>query len=204
MKWMVNDLTTGSLITSVLGLVLLIFPKLTNKLIVLGIGLVLLCYGIYRIVRYMTAGLRAFSEYDLSYGLIAAAGGVIMLIYSAVVISILPFLFGLLLIVGGAVSVQTAFDMKRFGRENWIMHLIFGIAFLIVGAVSIRNPFKAAEVLTRFVGGSLLVEGLYLTSVSVSKDEMRRSGAYRSGRFGGLDPEDPNIIDEEDVKARGE
>jgi len=101
-------------------------------------------------------------DYDLSVGLVCAVMGLFMLLYSKVVIGILPFVFGLFLIFGGARSIQTAFDIKRFRGSNWSVHLIVGIAFVIVGVIAIRDPFSAAATLTRFVGLSMLVQGIYM------------------------------------------
>ena len=163
MKDLLKDVSVSSILTALIGLVLLVMPKLTNKIIVYGIGIVLLVYGAGRILRYIgrDAG-RAMMDYDLSVGLVCAVMGLFMLLYSKVVIGILPFVFGLFLIFGGARSIQTAFDIKRFRGSNWSVHLIVGIAFVIVGVIAIRDPFSAAATLTRFVGLSMLVQGIYM------------------------------------------
>lgn len=53
MKKFANGLPVGALITAILGLILLIFPTITNKVLVYGIGIVLIVYGAYRIFRYL-------------------------------------------------------------------------------------------------------------------------------------------------------
>lgn len=162
MKEFLKNVSVASVLTAIAGLVLLIMPTLTDRIIVNGLGIVLLVYGAFRVIRYMRReATEAMIEHDLSIGLICVVTGLFMLIYSDVVIGILPFLYGLFLIFGGARSIQTAFDVKRFKGTNWTVHLFIGIAFGVVGIIAIRNPFGTAIVLTRFIGVGLLVLGIY-------------------------------------------
>ena len=54
MKKLLNNVSVSSILVALVGLVLLLMPSLTNKIIVYGIGIVLLIYGIGRILRYVT------------------------------------------------------------------------------------------------------------------------------------------------------
>lgn len=190
MKKLLNDVSVSSVLIALVGLVLLLMPSLTNKLIVYGIGIVLLVYGAGRIFRYMKRDASAaMTDHDLSIGLICGVTGLFMLFYSSVVISILPFLFGLFLIFGGARSVQTAFDVRRFRGTHWNIHLFVGIVFAIVGIAAIRDPFSTAQTLTRFVGAGLLILGIYRFLTNRKVKELRSN--YMS---------EPDIIDQDDVK----
>ena len=185
-----KEVSVSSILIAVVGLVLLIMPNLTNRIIVYGIGAVLVVYGIGRIFRYIRRSADyGVMEHDLSVGLVCVVSGLFMILYSPVVISVLPFLFGLALIFGGAMSVQTAFDVRRFHGARWTMHLVIGIAFVLAGVEAIRNPFGAASLLTRFVGLCFLLLGIYTYIENKKVTELRR--AFR---------ESPDIIDEEDIK----
>lgn len=187
MKKFENGLSVGAIIMAVLGIILLIFPTLTNKVIVMGIGTALIVYGIYRVIRYLRREVTvAVTQQDIFVGLISVVTGIFMLTYSKVVISILPFLFGLILIFGGAMSVQSAFDMKRFGSLRWSYNLFVGIAFAVVGVIALKDPFASAALLTRFVGAGLLIEGIYMAAAGVTIEKLRKD-------FMG----DDNIIDQQ-------
>ncbi|MCI6766781.1 HdeD family acid-resistance protein [Porcincola intestinalis] len=176
MKKLENGLSVGSIIMAVLGLILLIFPSITNKVIVFVIGIALIIYGAYRVIRYLRREITvAVTEHDISVGLICIVTGLFMLAYSRVVIGILPFLFGLSLIFGGAISIQSSFDMKRFGSMRWMYNLLTGIAFAAVGVVALKNPFASAAVLTRFVGAMMLVEGIYMCAAGVAIERLRKA-----------------------------
>ena len=190
MKKLTGNTTVSGILIAIVGLVLLLMPSLTNRIIVIGLAVALLLYGIYRIIRYATTrdAAAAMNGHDLAIGLICAVIGLLMLLYSSVVISILPFLFGLLLLYGAARSIQTAFDVRRFHGLYWALHLIIGIVFVIAGIAVIRDPFGTAQVLTRFVGICLLVLGIYQFVSNRKVSQLRTE--YRS---------ENDVIDQEEV-----
>ena len=121
MRDVLKDASVSSILIAIVGLVLLLMPSLTNRIIVYGIGGVLAVYGIGRIFRYIRRSADAGSlEHDLSAGLVCVVSGLFMILYCPVVISVLPFLFGLALIFGGAMSIQGAFDVRRFHGDRGI------------------------------------------------------------------------------------
>lgn len=190
MDKLLKDMSVSSVLISVIGVVLLIMPNLTNRLIVFGIGTVLVVYGIFRVFRYVRReASAAMFDHDLSAGLISAVSGLFMLVYSNVVIGILPFILGLFLIFGGALTIQTAFDVRRFHGTRWNLHLIAGLLFVFFGMTAIRNPFGTAGAMTRFAGACMLVLGIYMFTANRKVNDLRR-------RF----MSDTDIIDEEDIK----
>lgn len=190
MKKLLNDVSVSSILVALFGLILLLMPSLTNKLVVYGIGILLLVYGTCRIFRYMKRDAAAgMTDHDLFIGLVCVVTGLFMLLHSTVIIKILPFLFGLFLIFGAARSIQTAFDIRRFHGFHWGLHLLVGIFFAIAGIRAIRNPFGTAKVLTRFVGGILLILGIYLFLANRKVQDLRSK--YMS---------EPDIIDQDSVR----
>ena len=185
-----KEVSISSILIAIVGLVLLIMPNLTNRIIVYGIGAVLVIYGVGRVFRYIRRNADdGMMEHDLSIGLVCIVSGLFMILYCPVVISVLPFLFGLALIFGGAMSIQGAFDVRRFHGDRWTMHLLIGIAFVCAGIAAIRNPFGTASLLTRFVGLCFLILGIYTYMENKKVTELRR-------QFQGSS----DIIDEEDIK----
>ena len=53
MRDVLKDASVSSILIAIVGLVLLLMPSLTNRIIVYGIGGVLAVYGIGRIFRYI-------------------------------------------------------------------------------------------------------------------------------------------------------
>ena len=73
---------------------------------------------------------------------------------------LLPFVWGVALLVGGFGKVQMAADLKRIGDRFWWYALIAALLSFVLGALAITRPVFIAAVLTQFVGASLLVEGV--------------------------------------------
>ena len=172
MKKILNEYAYSSLAGVVLGLVLLIWPSLSGKLLCYGLALAFLAYGIYRIVCYFIRdAVLTMLRRDLAVGLIAIAVGVFIFARPELLVSLLPVLFGLLLVVGAMSEVQTAFDMKRMEDGRWYFSLIAAAVLAGLGLVSLANPFSTALVLMRFTGAALAVEGIceFVFSILLTK-----------------------------------
>ena len=77
-------------------------------------GAALAIYGVYRISSYfMRDAVTAMLRRDLSMGLALLAGAVFFLFWPNLIISLLPVLFGLLLLLGATREAQGAFDLMR-------------------------------------------------------------------------------------------
>ncbi len=190
MEKVLKDVSVSSVLTALLGLVLLLVPGLTNRIIVYGLGAVLVVYGIGRILRYVRRDdYLGMVEHDLGIGLACMIIGLFMIFYCNAVISILPFVFGLALLLGGASMIQSAFDIRRFHGNRWAVSLAAGILFLIAGMEMIRNPFSTASALTRFAGFCFLVMGIYAFIENRKVTQLRRE-------FRGSD----DIIDMDDIR----
>ncbi len=192
MKKLEKNIPVSGLITAIAGLIMAIMPNLTNLILVRGIGIALLINGIFRVIHYMRGkSMAAMLDNEMSIGLMSLVAGIILLAYPDLVISILPFLFGLYLIFGGTISIQNALDVYRLRKSSmWIFHLIVGIALIILGIVVISQPFSAAGVMTRFVGICILAEGIYMFIASLRVGKLRK------------DVINKNIIDSDDYTVR--
>ena len=190
MRKLLNDVSASSIMVAVFGLILLLMPSLANRLIVYGIGIALLVYGAVRVFRYRQRDpAYGMAGHDLFIGLVCVVSGLFMLLFSSIVISILPFILGVFLIFGAVRSIQTAFDVRRFHGLHWSIHLLFGIFFAVAGIQAIRNPFGTAKMLTRFAGAGLLLLGLYMFLANQKVNSLRSQ--YMSG---------PDIIDQDSIR----
>ena len=76
MRDVLKDASVSSILIAIVGLVLLLMPSLTNRIIVYGIGGVLAVYGIGRIFRYVRRSAAVGSmEHDLSAGIVDPVEG---------------------------------------------------------------------------------------------------------------------------------
>ena len=76
-----------------------------------------------------------------------------------IVISLIPFILGVLVLCSGCSKLQDAIDLKRLGYGSWLGLLIVAAINIILGVVLIYNPFKAAILLFRVLGVVLILSG---------------------------------------------
>lgn len=144
-----------------LGAVLLIFPETTAKTLGYSIGVILILAGALSMIMYLLRDAHQnYYHNDFVSGLIGIALGVIVLYKVNLIISLVPFILGLLVLISACSKLQNAIDMKRMGYGNWIVMLILTAVNAVLGIVLICNPFQAATVLFQVLGAGLIFSGI--------------------------------------------
>lgn len=144
-----------------LGLVLLIWPNMAVSVILNAIGIFCIVLGTIDVIRYFLLDERAaIVSNDLAIGLSWIACGVLVIALKGLLISILPFFFGLVVLIGGLVKVQGALCFKRMRAARWYVELICSVVSIVLGVLILLNPFSTGLLLMRFIGGALVLEGI--------------------------------------------
>ncbi len=155
-----SDFALISLFYVALGVILLGWPELSSRIICCAFGGVLALAGLLRAARYFLRDrYETMMRRDLSVGLILMAAGGFLILRMDAVISLLPFVFGLMLLGGCAGKLQTAVDLRRVGSGMWLASLLMAAVSLALGIVLLCQPFESAMVLTRFIGVAITLEG---------------------------------------------
>lgn len=156
---------TNSLITallySVLGLVLLVWPKLSTDVLCTALGLVLLVCGIVDVVIFLAnrdGSLYAASH--LTVGVILAAVGIWILLKPDLIAVIIPRIIGILICIHGISNIGDALTLQHNGYDKWATALVLGILTLALGAVLVYDPFDTFALVVRIIGVFLLFDGL--------------------------------------------
>ena len=145
---------TAILFYLICGLLLLLMPNLALSIANVALAILLCAVGVRSIVSYLRGSIL-----DGVMGLQLAAG-LVALFNPLFLAELLPFVWGVALLVGGFGKVQMAADLKRIGDRFWWYALIAALLSFVLGALAITRPVFIAAVLTQFVGASLLVEGV--------------------------------------------
>ena len=159
-----QDLPKGGTLTRilwflVLGVTLTFFPGLSaNVLCYIGGGL-LMVYGIYKILAYFRTQV-VLAERLFSTGLIALAGGLIIVLMPRSLIDVVPLLIGFALIACGILQLEVALGLSRMGYPRWYLSLTGAALMLVLGVVILVNPFSSSLLLLRFIGISMLLEAV--------------------------------------------
>lgn len=155
------------------GLVLVIFPSQTLSAICYVLGGIAIAMGVVRTVRYFKLDhtYPYIFQSDLMVGLIAIALGIFMISQPKAVLSLLPFLFGLLLIGCGIGNILRAVDAKKAQFAQWSLLLALAIVSIVLGGVILFNPFAVMETVVIFIGAGLIYQGVtdLITTLVVKK-----------------------------------
>ncbi len=145
----------------VLGVVLLIWPTTSVRMICYGLGLAMVVLGFtYGIIYFTKENLNSFLQMDLVIGIICLAFGVFILLNPTFLASVLPFAMGIILLLGAVVKLQSAFNMKRLNFRRWYIVLIFALVIVALGIVLLCNPFAQEHYMILYIGICLILDGM--------------------------------------------
>lgn len=148
-----------ALITIITGIVLLLVPELSGKVLGIIVGIIFLIEGINSIYKYFHREGAKLYNLNLVFGVIYAVLGVVIILVPSSVVEFITVCLGIYMIVNGASKVNYALWLKRGNEDSWLITLATGILVAIVGVLVIFNPF-ASLTLTKLAGASLIITGI--------------------------------------------
>lgn len=162
---MLKELKWEAILTGVLyillGIVALVVPETMQKTLGYVIGIVLIVAGLISIICYLLRDAKEnYYHNEFVFGLVGMVLGAAVLYKVEVIISLIPFILGILVLFSGCSKLQDAIDLKRLGYGSWIGMLVVAVINIILGIVLICNPFQAAIVLFRVLGVGLIISGV--------------------------------------------
>ena len=158
-----------SLVFCAAGIACIANPGLSAAVIGRVLGAAMILFGAVKLVGYFSRDLyRLAFQYDLGFGLLLIALGVLVLIRPAGVLDFLFTALGIVVLTDGLYKVQIAVDAKRFGIPAWWLTLALAVAAGAVGLALVFRPWDSARLLTILLGAALLAEGILNLCVSVS------------------------------------
>ena len=145
----------------VLGVVLLVWPGTSVKMICYGLGFAMVVLGItYGIIYFTKDNLQGFLQMDLVIGIVCLACGVFILLNPPFLATVLPFAMGIILLLGAVVKIQSSWNMRRLKFKKWYLVLICALVIIALGIVLLCNPFKEEKFMILYIGACLILDGL--------------------------------------------
>lgn len=142
----------------ILGVMMLIWPKISAVAVCCVLGVVCIGTGIYEIVRYFKLGfVGLFFQYDLAVGIFSILAGILLFIHPLGAAAFLPIVAGIYIVMGSIFDIQISAEMRRIGIGNWVLSLVLGIIGVIFAFFLILNPFEGITALMVYVGISLII-----------------------------------------------
>lgn len=158
-----------SLVLCVVGIILFMVPELPLDTVYYLLGILLIAYGIIRIIGYCSKDLyRLAFQFDLAFGILMILFGIMMIFQKNEMEKMLYISFGILILTDSLFKLQIAIDTKRFGMKRWVVVLILGIVSSIFGMLLLIRPIREAEAELICFGLALFFEGIMSLGVAIS------------------------------------
>ena len=127
---MLKELKWEAILTGVLyillGIVALVIPETMQKTLGYLIGIVLIVAGLVSIICYLLRDAREnYYHNEFVFGILGIVLGAVVLYKVEIVISLIPFILGVLVLCSGCSKLQDAIDLKRlgYGRGGGVLFL---------------------------------------------------------------------------------
>ena len=158
-----------SIVFCVVGVLFIALPARSAVMIGRVLGAAMAAFGVVKLVGYFSKDLyRLAFQYDLEFGILLIALGVLVLLRPAEVRDFLLTALGIAVLTDGLYKVQIAVDAKRFGVSAWWLTLVLAVAAGTVGLALVFRPWDSARLLTILLGAALVAEGILNLCVAIS------------------------------------
>lgn len=158
-----------SIVFCVVGVLFIALPARSAVMIGRVLGAAMAAFGAVKLVGYFSRDLyRLAFQYDLEFGILLIALGVIVLLRTNGVMDFICIAAGVSILADGLFKIQIAIDARRFGIRDWWLILILAVVTGGVGLLLVFRPWESVQVLTALLGAALLAEGVLNLCVALS------------------------------------
>ena len=158
-----------SIVFCVVGVLFIALPARSAVMIGRVLGAAMAAFGAVKLVGYFSRDLyRLAFQYDLEFGILLIALGVIVLLRTNGVMDFICIAAGVSILADGLFKIQIAIDARRFGIRDWWLILLLAVVTCGVGLLLVFRPWESVQVLTVLLGAALLAEGVLNLCVALS------------------------------------
>lgn len=190
-----------SIINFAVGVILVKYPGESLRTLCFAFGFVTLALGLVGLGSYLfnrNKGLLA--GLGLAFGIVMTAISVVLIITPDLVVSIVPFLVGLVILFQAIGKMQQALELRDVKYDKWWSMLLVGILMLALGALIVFNPFDSAAVLVRVIGIVFIVNGILGAGGTIfTKRQVKKYGPAAAAK----DTETGEVLETEVIDADG-
>lgn len=149
-----------SIISILFGIILLIFPNITSRVICYCIALMILLGGFVDLVRYFSDDFFTRNSYDIITGIVKCLIAILIAVKVDWMIAMIPFVVGIFVLIESILDIGRSIQLKEWNDRYWIADLLLSVLLLIAGIVLLVNPFDVAMFSVMFIGGCFVYEGI--------------------------------------------
>lgn len=143
------------------GVTLLLNPEGLTRAVCYTVGIIFMAAGIVQLIIYFMSNVEKNMQSNrFIVGIILIAIGIFFIAGYRLIMSIIPFVMGILILFNGVMKLQTALDAMKMKANRWGFLLVIAIITIILGLFVAFNPFKAAKTVLRLVGACMIFSGV--------------------------------------------
>ena len=165
-----NRMIIYSLLTAILailvGLTLIFLPSVSNKIVGIIMGVVILIFGINAVYKYFHRDGAKIYSLNIVFGVLYSILGVVIILYPFSVMEFVKVCLGIFIIINGATKINYGVWLKKGNEDSWLVTLVTGIFLVIIGIMLVFNPF-ASLTLTQLCGAFLIIVGILNVSDTI-------------------------------------
>ena len=153
-----------------LGLVLLIWPQWSLRVIFKWAGIGLIAMGLIKGMIWLSKKeKKECGVHDLPVGILQLAAGIFAVVKAEFLASHFPIAAGILLAYGAVMMIVRAVRMKDGDQNRFRLSLILGIVTLVLAVVVFVHPVILANLMMQTTGIAMIVAGISLLIVMAQK-----------------------------------
>lgn len=146
-----------SIVTVILGILLIIWPNVVIKIIAYVVGVFFIVKGAYQVINYfMVKGQNDFFNNDLLAGVISILIGIAALVIGEELAQVFRVVIGIWMIYESLVRINTSIKLHAAGIDAWKYVLILSLIMLVFG---VFITFYAGAVVT-LIGWAMILVGI--------------------------------------------
>ena len=154
-----------SLALCVFGIMLIVNPDISLAAFGVFTGVCLIVFGAVKIIGYLSKDLyRLAFQYDLAFGILMIALGIMVILEPNNVIDTICVAIGIAFLTDGLLKIQIAIDARSFGIKQWWLVLSMAILAVVVGILLVFRTAESVRTLMVLLGISLTT---VLTTVKI-------------------------------------
>lgn len=151
----------ASIVYIIVGIVLLMFPEMSLKVVCSIFGAAILIFGLLKIFSYIrNKDIGFIGQFELALGIIFSVIGGFLLLKPDIILYMLPIIIGIYIIFDSLQNFKQALDLYKVSYSKWWMMMVLAIILAVLGIVIIVNPFETSTVSVMFIGGIFVFNGI--------------------------------------------
>lgn len=161
LKSIKTNILGSAVLCTILGIVLVIYPNTSLTIVCRAVGLIVLITGVGFLISHARGGFFSwFHNLDLILGILFVILGGFIIIKPLGLLSIVPVVFGVLLIFHGISDLGQGLELRKYEAEQWWVPMVLAAITILLGIVIMKNPFSTIDMLMRIIGICLIYDGL--------------------------------------------